>query len=198
MRAAGFLDLLFAFGYAVEVVTYADDFRYAAKESVKRFDHGRRKFYGPLLARDVRRIGVAHEPFGVRVEPNTEAMTLDSLDYLLRHADRQKFLVNNRLEVRLDQHSAVEGGQRLREFQCIDQHGHAARRTSAGNAELDSSFVEALDGFDRTLRQDLFLRNERSVDVCDYHLDWLGRFTFFDAMFNLALSISFADRRAEA
>src|SRR5438309_2277918 len=126
MRAAGFLDILFTFGYTVEIVTDADDFRHAAKESVKRFDHGWRKFYGPLLTRDVRRIGVAHEPFDVGVEPNIEAVTLDSLDYLLRHADRQKFLINNGLEVRLDQHSAIEGGQRLREFQCIDQHGHAA------------------------------------------------------------------------
>src|SRR6267142_120888 len=179
MRAAGFLDIPFAFGYVVKVVTDADDFRHAAKESVKRPDHGGRKFYGPLLARDVRRIGVAHEPFDVRVEPNIEAMTLDSLDYLLRHADRQKFLVNNGLEIRLDQHSAIEGGERLGDLQCIDQHGHAAGRTSAGNAELNSGFVEALDGFGRTLRQDLLLRNERSVDVCDYHLDWLGRFTIF-------------------
>src|SRR6266481_10173115 len=179
MRAAGFLDILFAFGYTVEIVTDADDFRHAAKESVKRFDHGRWTFYGPLLARDVRRIAVAHEPFRVRVEPNIEAMILDSLDYLLRHADRQKFLVNDRLQVRLDQHSAIEGGERLREFQCIDQHGHAAGRTSAGNAELNPGFVEALDSFGRTLREDLLLRNERSVDVCDYHLDWLGRFTIF-------------------
>src|SRR5712672_2667036 len=151
MRAAGFLDILFAFGYAVEVVTYADDFRYAAKESVKRFDHGRRKFYGPLLARDVRRIGVAHEPFDFRVEPNIEAMTLDSLDYLLRHTGRQKSLVNNRLEIRLDQHSAIDGGKRVREFQCIDQHGHPTGRTSAGNAELNSGVVETLHGFGRTL-----------------------------------------------
>src|SRR5258708_16673518 len=179
MRAGGFLDILFAFGYAGEVVTGGGDFRHAAKESIKRFGHGRWTFYGPLLARDVRRIGVAHEPFGVRVEPNIETMTLDSLDYLLRHAGRQKFLVNNRLEIRLDQHSAIEGGERLREFQCIDQHGHAAGRTSAGNAELNSGFVQTLDGFRRTLRQDLFLRNERSVDVCDYHFDWLGRFTIF-------------------
>src|SRR5260221_629263 len=130
MRAAGFLDILFAFGYAVEVVTDADDFRHAAKESVKRFDHGWRKFYCPLLARDVRRIGVAHEPFGVRVEPNIEAMTLDSLDYLLRHAG--------------------EGNRGYRESwpRCLALHGHrmvrarpqcASRRARAVDSKISSN-----------------------------------------------------------
>ncbi len=85
---AGLLNILFTLGYALEVVTDADNFRHAAEESGKRLDHRGRKLHGPLLARDVRRIRVAHEPFGVRVDPNVQTMLLDGLNHLLRHSRR--------------------------------------------------------------------------------------------------------------
>src|ERR1700739_553834 len=106
--AAGLLHVFFAFGYAREVVAHADDFCDPAEESVKRFDHGRRKFYGPLFTRHVRGVGITHEPVDIRVEPHVESMILDGLDYSFWHSRREKLLVDDCFEVGLNQHAAIK------------------------------------------------------------------------------------------
>src|SRR5579859_2345014 len=139
--AAGLLHVLFALGDAGEIVADADNFGDAAEEPVEGLDHGGRKFYGPLLARDVRGVGVAHEPVDVGVEPDVEGVRLDGGYHGFGNSRGQKFLIDYGFEVGLDQDAAVEGGQGLGEFQGIDEHGHAAGRASAGDGEFDSGFA---------------------------------------------------------
>src|ERR1700682_4425215 len=109
-RSGGLLNIFFALGYAAEVVTDADNFGDAAEESGEGLDDGGRKLDGPLLACDVRRVGVAHEPVDVGVKPNVQAMRLDDGYHVFRNAGGKKFLVHDGLEVGLDQHAAVERG----------------------------------------------------------------------------------------
>src|ERR1700682_3325631 len=92
-RSGGLLNIFFALGYAGEVVADADDFGDAAEESGKGLDDGGRKLDGPLLACDVRCVGVAHEPVDVGVEPNVEAMRLDGGYYVFRNSWWKKFLI---------------------------------------------------------------------------------------------------------
>src|SRR5260370_18793304 len=152
VRAACLLNVLFAFRYAVVVVANTDNFRHAAEKSGKRFNYGWRKFHSPLLARDVRRIWIAHEPFGVGVKPHVQTMVLDGFNHFFRHGDWQNLLVYDRFKIRLNQDSAIECGKRLSESHWIDQHRHAPWRPPARDAKLNSSFVQPRDGLGRAFR----------------------------------------------
>ncbi len=106
-------------------------------------------------------------------------MALDGLNHLLRHSRWQKLLVNDRRKIGLNQHAAVERRQRLGEFQRIDQHGHAAGRSSARDTELNSRLAQTQDRVGRTLRQRLLLRDQRSIDIRYHHPDRLSRAFIF-------------------
>jgi len=63
--AAGLLNILFTFRYALEIVTDSDNFRHAAKKPANVLTTVGGKLHGPLLASNVRRIRVAHKPINV-------------------------------------------------------------------------------------------------------------------------------------
>src|SRR5260370_9094114 len=104
VRAACLLNVLLAFRHAVVVVANTDNFRHAAEKSCKCLDYGWRKFHSPLLARDVRRIWIAHEPFGVGVKPHVQTMVLDGFNPFFRHVYWQKLLVDDRFKILLTQY----------------------------------------------------------------------------------------------
>src|SRR5262249_50252954 len=131
------------------------------------------KLYSPLLARDVCRVRVTYEPSGIRVEPHVETVLLNRLDHPLGHPLREILLIDHRSMVGLDQHAPIERGEGLSEFQRIDQLAHPSRRPAAGDTELDSRLAEMQHSLGRALRQCLFLRNQRSINISDDHADRL-------------------------
>jgi hypothetical protein len=150
--------------HRVEVVADTDQFRDIAGEAVQtghnlRLEPDRRGFLGHVRALRVRDI-----PVGAAVNPGVQAERLVQVG----HGHHQFFgdhaLLDHR-HVRIDQYPAVERGDRGRDGQRLDEHGHAPRRTAAGDGEQDPGLAELVYGFDGPVGQDLVRGHERAVDV---------------------------------
>jgi hypothetical protein len=50
----------------------------------------------------------------------------------------------------------------------LEQHGHAARRPTAGDSEADAGRVQGTDSILRSFRQYFLLVDERAVHVREY------------------------------
>ena len=119
---------------------------------------------------DVRSIRVEHEPVGAPIHPNGEPERLDELDGRRDEIATDDALLDD-LEVGLDDEPAVEGRNRRREREGLDEHRHAARRPPARHGEVDSGVVERVHGGDRARRQLLLFVDEGSVDVGEHEPD---------------------------
>jgi len=68
------LSIRFAARHQVKIIADADDLDDAVECCFEVFDDGRRKFDCPLLARDVRRLGIADKPIPVAIDPDIQPM----------------------------------------------------------------------------------------------------------------------------
>src|SRR5215471_17824314 len=94
MFSARLLNVLFALRHALVVVTYTNNLRHTAEESGERLDYCWGKLHGPLLARDMRCVRVAHKPSGIRVEPHVETMLLNRFNHFVGHSCREVLLID--------------------------------------------------------------------------------------------------------
>ncbi len=78
-----------------------------------------------------------------------------------------KQLLGNRLEIGGNNHAAIKARDRLRDFQGLDQHLHAARRPAAGNPKQDAGIVQLLNCLDGAGSEDFVLGDERAIDIGD-------------------------------
>jgi hypothetical protein len=83
LGAQRILRILLAPRDKVEIIADTDDL-HRTVESCSEVDHdSRRELDGPLLARDVRRLGVANEPIVAAIDPDIHAMIENKLDRAL-------------------------------------------------------------------------------------------------------------------
>ena len=71
------------------------------------------------------------------------------------------------VEIGLNDHAAVEAGDRFGDFQRLDQHLHAPRRPPAGNPKQDAGIVQLLHRLDGARGENFVLRDQRAIDVGD-------------------------------
>src|SRR5690242_5831445 len=98
-------------------------------------------------------------------------MILRHLDHLFRHACRKIFLIDDGFKVRLDQHAPIERGEGLSELERIDEHSHPSRRPAACKTKSDSGLSQLQHSVSGALRQHLFLREKRPINIGNDHSD---------------------------
>ena len=118
--AASVLRIFFATLHGVEIVADSDDFCDIFQQAIEGgHDHGS-KFNGPLFAGDVRSLQIAHVPIAAGIKPDVKFVVENNLNDFFDHGARQKIFAHDGSQVRLGYDSAIEGRERLIEFERID------------------------------------------------------------------------------
>jgi hypothetical protein len=89
---------------------------------------------------------------------------IDGLDDLCRQPLRQGMLLQNG-QIGLDEDTTVEPRDRRRDLQRVHQHGHATRRASARDGELDARVMQFVDGGDGPVRQHFVVGDEAPIHI---------------------------------
>ncbi len=167
MRRELLLNRCLAPGDQGVVVADADDLDDSVEEAVVRGHHGGRKLDGRRFPLGVRGVGIGDVPLGGAVDPDVQTMRAHRLDHRWRDVRWDRPFVDDR-HVGEDDDPAVEGGHRHRHAERLDQHPHAARRTSARDREQHPTFLQPLHRLNGAWGQHLVLRDEGAVDVCQH------------------------------
>ena len=93
------------------VVAYADDLDSAVQHIFEILDHGRGELDGPLLSRDVRRVGVTNKPVLAAVDPHIHVVLENDFKCALCGIGGKHVLLHDG-HVGLDEDPAVESGNR--------------------------------------------------------------------------------------
>ncbi len=86
----------------------------------------------------------------------------------------QRVLLHD-LQVAVDHHAAVEGGDRRVDVERLEQHLHAAWRATAGQGEDDTGLAQGAHRRDGGVGEDLLPGDERAVHVGQEEADRLAR-----------------------
>src|SRR5262249_30305482 len=148
----------------IQVITDSDDLHDPGKQAVERGDYSGWELHGCRFAIHVWGFCGTDVPIRAAVNPNIETACQKGVDDVGYNVVGQQPLVNYR-KVWVHYHAPVECGHRHLQPKGLNQHAHAARRSSAGDKKSDAALVEPSYGLNRTLGEDLRLRNERTVNV---------------------------------
>ena len=139
------LGILFAARDQIVIVAYAHDLDGAAEHCFEILHDGRGELDGPLLARDMGRIGVTNKPVLAAIDPHIHAVLEDDLQRAPCGIGGQHVFFHDG-HVGLDENPAVESGNRRPQRQRIDQHRHAARRPAARDRKGDAGAIKLFHG----------------------------------------------------
>src|SRR5262245_19921329 len=103
-------------------------------------------------------------PIRAAINPNIEIVCQKGINDVRHDVVGERTLVNHR-KVGVHDHAAVECGHRYLQPERLNQHAHAARRSSAGDRKSDAALVKTSYGLNRTPGENLCLSNERTVNV---------------------------------
>src|SRR5215510_14373474 len=148
----------------IQIIADSDDLHDPAKQAVERGDYSRGELHGCRFAIHVWGLCRTDVPIRAAVNPNIETVCQKDTDDVRHNVVGQRTLIKYR-KVWVHDHAAVECGHLRLQPERLNQHAHAARRSSAGDKKIDAALVEPSYGLNRTLGEDLRLRNERTVNV---------------------------------
>src|SRR5689334_18494045 len=107
-----------------------------------------------LFVADIFAVRVTRKPLIAREYPDIDAELFEQPDRAPRDTGRQEVLLD-RLQLRVDDRTAVEGTERQRQRQRLDQKVHADGRTAGDDGEADPGGAQPLDRGLRRLGQPL-------------------------------------------
>jgi hypothetical protein len=146
------------------VVAHPDELGNVVGHAFDPVHHLGLELHRPRLTVDVWGLDVPYEPVRAPIEPDVQLERLHQAGDL-RHQVLREDVLFQHLHVWFDQEPPVEGRDRRRQGEWLDEHLHAARRTTAGDGEVHAGVAEAAYRLEGALREDLVLRDERAVDV---------------------------------
>ena len=120
-----------------EIVAHSHDLHGFVEEIAEAGNDRRCESDRALLVFDMGRRGVRDVPVGVSVDPDVESMPLDELHHRAGGVQRKSALLDDG-QVWVDEHPAVERGQRRREPERINQHAQAPWGAAAREGDLDA------------------------------------------------------------
>src|SRR5262249_19383660 len=148
------LGVLLAAGDAIEVVAHADDLHRAGQWRFKIRHYRGRKLHGPLLARHVRRGGVADKPVVPAINQHIKSTGDDDSIGALGRIGGKHVLLDDR-HIGPDEDPAVESGDRRLQIERPDEHPHATWRPATGDRKGNACGVERLHRLGRARGQHL-------------------------------------------
>jgi hypothetical protein len=155
---------------AASTAAHPDHLRDVVGELCVVLAHGRGELARRGFVGDVRAADVEHEPIDSLVAPDVEAVALEHLDDRGDELGGQRALLEDRHRG-VDHEATVEPADRRREGERLDQHRHAAWRSSARDGEVDPCIAQLGHRGDRGCGEHLVRRDERAVDVGDHQPD---------------------------
>ena len=148
----------------------ADDLAGARHEGRKIIGERRIEFDGIAFVRHVFAVVAANDPLLVGEQPDVDAEFVQHLDAAPGCSGRDQMLLD-RLQLRIDDRTAVERPDRKRDAERLDQKPHADRRPAAGDGKTDAGIVQPLHRALRAIGQTLVVGHQGAVDVGDHQRD---------------------------
>ncbi len=118
----------------------------------------------PLLMRNIFAVRIARQPLVIGEQPDVDAEFAKQVDTALRHGRRDQVLFD-RLQLRIDNRTAVEGADRQVDRQRFDQEVHADGRAAGDDGEADPCRAQLAHRGFRVRGKQLVLGHERAVDI---------------------------------
>src|SRR5215472_11149830 len=89
--------------------------------------------------------GFGDQPVIPAVDPGVKPVLTNEINRLVGDVGWQGLLLQDG-SIPLDEKSAIKAGNRRIELEGVEQHGHAERRTAAGDREADAGIMQPANG----------------------------------------------------
>jgi hypothetical protein len=117
-----------------------------------------------LFMRDIGAGGIAREPFFVGEQPDIDAELVQDGNTAFRRGCRDQMLLD-RIQLGIDDRTAVEGADRQGDLKRLDQKPHADGRAARGDGEADAALVQFANRGLRGFGQGLVLGQQRAIHI---------------------------------